>query len=133
MIENKPVEDGRRQEGHRRHEAVGRVADAGEDARHAHRPEVRDLFAYPADVEPTPADRETPVGRKAPSRRRSCKVLLVSGSLEYKSDESLAEFQKYLEANYPVECVRAFRKTDKDICPGSNWRRATSRSSSPAG
>ena len=24
-------------------------------------------------------------------------VLLISGSLEYKSDESLAEFQKYIE------------------------------------
>lgn len=68
--------------------------------------EVRDLFAYiSADA---PKDR--PAGKKL-------RVALVSGSLEYKSDESLAEFQKYLEANYPVECVRAFRKTDIDI-PG---------------
>ncbi len=36
------------------------------------------------------------------------KVCLVSGSLEYKSNESLAGFQKYLEANYPVQCSRAF-------------------------
>ncbi len=36
------------------------------------------------------------------------KVCLVSGSLEYNSNESLAEFQKYLEANYPVKCSRAF-------------------------
>ena len=49
--------------------------------------------------------------------QKKLKVLLVSGSLEYKSDESLAAFQKYLEANYPVECVRAFRKTDDDL-PG---------------
>jgi type 1 glutamine amidotransferase len=36
------------------------------------------------------------------------KVCLVSGSLEYKSNESLADFQKYLEANYPAKCSRAF-------------------------
>jgi type 1 glutamine amidotransferase len=36
------------------------------------------------------------------------KVCLVSGSLEYKSNESLADFQKYLEANYPARCSRAF-------------------------
>ncbi|MGD9719876.1 MAG: ThuA domain-containing protein [Pirellulales bacterium] len=36
------------------------------------------------------------------------RVCLVSGSLEYKSNESLAGFQKYLEANYPVRCSRAF-------------------------
>ena len=36
------------------------------------------------------------------------KVCLVSGSLEYKSNETLAEFQKQLEANYPVMCSRAF-------------------------
>jgi len=45
------------------------------------------------------------------------KVLLISGSLEYKSDESLDAFQKQIEANYPVECVRAYRKADNDI-PG---------------
>lgn len=36
------------------------------------------------------------------------KVCLVSGSLEYKSNESLEGFQKYLEANYPAKCSRAF-------------------------
>jgi type 1 glutamine amidotransferase len=36
------------------------------------------------------------------------KVCLVSGSLEYKSNESLAGFQKYLEENYPTKCSRAF-------------------------
>jgi type 1 glutamine amidotransferase len=36
------------------------------------------------------------------------KVCLVSGSLEYNSNESLAGFQKYLEANYPAKCSRAF-------------------------
>ncbi len=36
------------------------------------------------------------------------KVCLVSGSLEYKSNESLAGFQKHLEGNYPAKCSRAF-------------------------
>ncbi len=44
-------------------------------------------------------------------------ILLISGSLEYKSDETLPILQKYLEANYPVECLRTFRKTDEDL-PG---------------
>jgi type 1 glutamine amidotransferase len=42
------------------------------------------------------------------------KVCLVSGSLEYKSNESLAEFQEFLETNYPVKCSRAF-VVGKDI------------------
>jgi putative membrane-bound dehydrogenase-like protein len=70
--------------------------------------EVRDLFAYISSDTPKSAAR--PADKKL-------RVALVSGSLEYRSNESLAEFQKYLEANYPVECVRAFRKTDTDI-PG---------------
>jgi type 1 glutamine amidotransferase len=41
----------------------------------------------------------------------------VSGSLEYRSDESLAGFQEYLEKHFPVKCTRAFRKTDDDL-PG---------------
>src|SRR5262245_64133020 len=45
------------------------------------------------------------------------KVCLVSGSLEYDSDGSLASFQKYLEENYPAKCTRAFRKSDTDL-PG---------------
>jgi type 1 glutamine amidotransferase len=36
------------------------------------------------------------------------KVCLVSGSLEYESNESLAALQKYLEAHYDVRCSRAF-------------------------
>ena len=47
------------------------------------------------------------------------KVCLVSGSLEYKSNESLAEFQEYLEANHPVECSRAFIVgEDEEHLPG---------------
>jgi putative membrane-bound dehydrogenase-like protein len=83
--------------------------------------EIRDFFAYvrgdgpvaPKPVpSPLPLDPQGRGGDKEP-----LKVLLISGSLEYKSDESLAEFQKYLEANYNVKCLRAFRKTDTDI-PG---------------
>jgi type 1 glutamine amidotransferase len=44
-------------------------------------------------------------------------VCLVSGSLEYKSDESLAAFQQFVEARYPIRCSRAFRKIDDDL-PG---------------
>jgi len=36
------------------------------------------------------------------------KVCLVSGSLEYKSNESLAAFQQYLETHYRAKCSRAF-------------------------
>jgi type 1 glutamine amidotransferase len=42
------------------------------------------------------------------------KVCLVSGSLEYKSNESLAEFQKYLESHYNARCTQAFIQ-GKDI------------------
>ena len=47
------------------------------------------------------------------------KVCLVSGSLEYKSNESLAAFQEFLEANYPVKCSRAFIVgKDEEHLPG---------------
>ncbi len=73
--------------------------------------EIRDLFAYlQADAGKKPEPAPQPEAKKL-------KVCLISGSLEYKSDESLATLQKFLEANYPVECVRAFRKSDTDI-PG---------------
>ena len=75
--------------------------------------DVRDLFAYLQSDAKAPA-KDTP---KAKTDGKKLKVLLISGSLEYKSDESLADFQKYIEANYAVECMRAFRKTDDDI-PG---------------
>jgi type 1 glutamine amidotransferase len=64
--------------------------------------------------EAKPQAKDTPAAK---SKEKKLKVLLISGSLEYKSDESLADFQKYLEANYPVECSRAFRKADDDL-PG---------------
>ena len=66
--------------------------------------EVADLFAY------LMAEAPRPVGKTA----AKLKVCLVSGSFEYKSDESLAAFQKHLEANFAVECSRVFAKSDKD-------------------
>ncbi len=36
------------------------------------------------------------------------RVCLVSGSIEYKSNESLADFQTYLEGNHNIRCSRAF-------------------------
>ncbi len=55
----------------------------------------------------------------APSQEKLAplKVCLVSGSLEYDSDTSLATLQKYLESRYQVACTRAFRKTDDNV-PG---------------
>jgi type 1 glutamine amidotransferase len=66
--------------------------------------EVADLFAF------LMADAPRPQEKKA----ARLKVCLVSGSFEYKSDESLAAFQKYLEANFAVECSRVFAKAEKD-------------------
>lgn len=45
---------------------------------------------------------------------RPLRVCLVSGALEYDSNESLAEFQKYLESKYNVRCSRAFMEGDDD-------------------
>lgn len=71
--------------------------------------QIRDLFSY---VQGTAGGRETQAKRVEP-----LKVCLVSGSVEYHSDDSLSAFQKYLEDNYHVKCSRAFRKTDDDL-PG---------------
>jgi putative membrane-bound dehydrogenase-like protein len=81
--------------------------------------EIRDLFAYlQTQVVEGPKEKSPP--GKEPAKKddaKKLKVLLISGSVEYKSDDTLPIFQKHLEANYPVECVRAFRKTDEDL-PG---------------
>ncbi|MCS7047000.1 MAG: ThuA domain-containing protein [Gemmataceae bacterium] len=45
------------------------------------------------------------------------RVCLVSGSLEYESDASLAKLQSYLEKHYQVQCTRAFIKNESDL-PG---------------
>jgi type 1 glutamine amidotransferase len=50
---------------------------------------------------------------------RPLAVCLVSGSLEYRSNESLAEFQKYLESKFNVRCSRAFiQGNDEEHLPG---------------
>ena len=46
-------------------------------------------------------------------------ICLVSGALEYNSNESLADFQKYLESKYHVNCSRAFIEgDDEEHLPG---------------
>ena len=56
-------------------------------------------------------------GADQPAEAAPLVVCLVSGSLEYESDATLAAFQQYLEANYLARCTRAFRRTDGDL-PG---------------
>jgi putative membrane-bound dehydrogenase-like protein len=74
-------------------------------------PQVADLFAY---LGSEPAKREPD-----PKPGAKLKVALVSGSFEYKSDDSLAALKKHLEANYPVECVMISAKAEKDLAfPG---------------
>jgi putative membrane-bound dehydrogenase-like protein len=96
--------------------------------------QIRDLFAYlqseMPSAAPSPPQRPPYEGGEggvrgqqaqpappAKDEKAVLKVCLVSGSVEYKSDESLAALQKYLEEHYPVRCTRAFRKTDDDL-PG---------------
>lgn len=52
----------------------------------------------------------------AGDKTRPLKVCLVSGSLEYKSDDTLPILQKHLE-KAGMQCSRAFRRTDNDL-PG---------------
>src|SRR5262249_40039752 len=81
--------------------------------------EIADLLAYIASDPPMNkiADANPP-GSPKPAQKK-LKVVMVSGSFEYKSDESLAQFKKYLEAKFPVECsiVSAKAEKDKDL-PG---------------
>jgi len=64
-----------------------------------------------------PADRLLDGAEAAGQKRKPLTVCLVSGSLEYHSDESLAAFQPYLEKNHAVRCTRAFITTEEDL-PG---------------
>jgi putative membrane-bound dehydrogenase-like protein len=73
--------------------------------------EVADLFAYLASD--APAGKPGPPPPTRPDRPR-LKVGLLSGSFEYKSAASLWLLQKYLEANYPVECVLLIATAEKD-------------------
>jgi type 1 glutamine amidotransferase len=56
-------------------------------------------------------------GEPAPALAPPLKVCLVSASAEYKSDESLAEFQKFLEAGYNAACTRVFGADKGDTLP----------------
>lgn len=47
------------------------------------------------------------------------KLCMLSGSEEYKSNESLAAFQEFVESKFPVKCSRAFW-TSKTNLPGLN-------------
>ena len=78
--------------------------------------QIRDLFAYLQSNHPQ-ANTVAIAKSKPTEDRNKIKVCLVSGSVEYDSDTSLAAFQNYLEKNYPIQCFRAFRKTDTDL-PG---------------
>jgi putative membrane-bound dehydrogenase-like protein len=73
--------------------------------------QIRDLFSYLQSENQSRADGPQSLGISP------LKVCLMSGSLEYDSDTSLAAFQEYLEKNYQVKCSRAFRKADNDL-PG---------------
>jgi putative membrane-bound dehydrogenase-like protein len=80
--------------------------------------QIRDLLSYiQADSAVSASSGRQAKPEPIKVGQAPLKVCLVSGSLEYKSDESLTRFQKYLEAHYRVQCSRAFRKTDDDL-PG---------------
>ena len=53
----------------------------------------------------------------AATDKKPLSVCLVSGSLEYKSDESLAALEPWLAKHFDIQCTRAFRRTDEDV-PG---------------
>jgi type 1 glutamine amidotransferase len=46
------------------------------------------------------------------------KICLLSASAEYKSDESLADLQTFLESHYRIQCSRAFGKDKGQGLPG---------------
>ncbi|VTT97126.1 l-sorbosone dehydrogenase : Putative membrane-bound dehydrogenase OS=Singulisphaera acidiphila (strain ATCC BAA-1392 / DSM 18658 / VKM B-2454 / MOB10) GN=Sinac_6954 PE=4 SV=1: Cytochrom_C: ThuA [Gemmataceae bacterium] len=86
-------------------------------------PEVADLFAYLAsdalknpgvDTPGSPGSGQAPGVNPGVAEQKKLKVALVSGSFEYKSDESLAGLKKLLEASYPIECVLISAKAEKD-------------------
>ena len=59
------------------------------------------------------------MSRRADDAGQPLRVCLVSGSLEYKSNESLDAFARFLESRYPVKCSRAFIVgQDEEHLPG---------------
>jgi putative heme-binding domain-containing protein len=80
--------------------------------------QIRDLFSYLQAPGPLAGNQvANSIAPAAEGKKSPLKVCLVSGSIEYNSDESLGKFQKYLEDHYNAECTRAFRKSDNDL-PG---------------
>lgn len=53
----------------------------------------------------------------ATANDKPIKICLVSGSEEYKSNESLAAFQEVVEKSFPIKCSRAFWKSKTEL-PG---------------
>jgi type 1 glutamine amidotransferase len=53
----------------------------------------------------------------APTKGKPIRLCMLSGSEEYKSNESLAAFQELLENKLPVKCSRAFWKSKTEL-PG---------------
>jgi type 1 glutamine amidotransferase len=78
--------------------------------------DVRNLLGYLQQEPKKEPEPKQPAQSKKDTAKK-LKVLIVSGSLEYESDKSFEELQKYLEANHPIECLKAFRKADNDL-PG---------------
>ena len=75
--------------------------------------QIADLFAYLASDTPKSGPTSVPTPKLGETKKLN--VCLISGSFEYKSDASLAAFQKYLEENFPVSCTRAFAKSEQEI------------------
>ena len=76
--------------------------------------EVADLFAYlqspaPLRDQPPPLTRTSP-----PAPQRPLRLALVSGSFEYKSDESLQKLQELLQQRYGIECILIAARAEKD-------------------
>jgi type 1 glutamine amidotransferase len=83
--------------------------------------QIADLFAYLASDAPKKSV-DPPTANKDEAKK--LKLCLVSGSFEYKSDASLAAFQKYLEENFLVSCSQAFARSEKEISGLENLDRA---------
>ncbi len=70
------------------------------------------LYSCAGNAKPKSADAQTPKAKPPPLR-----VCMLSGSLEYNSDASLALYKDYLEKRYDVRCT-LLRRRAKDRLPG---------------
>jgi type 1 glutamine amidotransferase len=59
----------------------------------------------------------TPTAFAASTEEKPLKLCMLSGSEEYKSNESLAAFQETVEKKLPIKCSRAFWKSKAEL-PG---------------